>query len=53
MAYHTGSVRSVATLDSGYLMSGSLDTTTKLYVLNNATGKYDFDKELNELILKN
>ena len=29
------------------MMSGSIDTTSKLFVLDNATGLYDFDKELN------
>ena len=27
-------------------MSGSIDRTTKLFMLNNATGIYDFEKEL-------
>jgi hypothetical protein len=46
LAVHQGSVRAVATLDSGYMMSGSIDKTTKLFMLNNKTGKYDFEKEL-------
>jgi hypothetical protein len=46
LAVHTGAVRSLSTLDSGYLLSGSLDSTSKLFMLTNATGKYDFDKEI-------
>ncbi len=46
MAVHSGSVRSVSSLDSGYLLSGSIDKSCKLFILNNATGKYDFDKEI-------
>ena len=45
MFLHQGSVRSLATLDAGYLLSGSLDRTNKLFLLNNATGKYEFDKQ--------
>ena len=37
----------MATLPSGYLLSGSIDTTAKLFVLNNATGLYHYaEKEL-------
>ena len=32
--------------DSGYMLSGSIDTTSKLFMLNNATGIYDFEKEI-------
>jgi hypothetical protein len=46
LAVHQGSVRTVATLDAGYLLSGSIDTSTKLFMLNNANGKYAFDKEI-------
>lgn len=46
LAVHSGSVRAVASLDAGYMMSGSIDTSTKLFMLNNATGKYSFEKEL-------
>ena len=28
------------------MLSGSIDKTTKLFMLNNATGKYEFEKEL-------
>jgi WD40 repeat protein len=42
---HSGAVRSLATLDSGYLLSGSIDKSAKLFVLNNATGKYEFENE--------
>jgi hypothetical protein len=42
---HQGSVRSVASLDSGYMMSGSIDKSTKLFMLSNSTGKYEFEKE--------
>ena len=42
---HSGAVRSLATLDSGYLLSGSIDKSAKLFILNNATGKYDFENE--------
>lgn len=45
MHYHHGAVRCLSTLDSGYLLSGSIDKTTKLFMLNNATGKYEFEKE--------
>ena len=47
MAVHQGAVRSMSTLDSGYLLSGSMDTSSKLFILNNATGRYDFEKEIN------
>jgi len=43
---HQGGVRTLAVLPSGYMLSGSIDTTCKLFILNNSTGKYDFDKEL-------
>lgn len=46
LAVHQGAVRSLSTLDSGYLLSGSIDKSSKLFILNNATGKYDFDKEI-------
>ncbi|CDW75382.1 transducin family protein wd-40 repeat family protein [Stylonychia lemnae] len=46
LGFHQGSVRSLGTLDSGYLLSGSVDTSTKLYMLNNATGRYSFEKEM-------
>ena len=42
---HQGAVRSLACLPSGYLMSGSIDTSNKLFMLNNQ-GHYDFEKEL-------
>jgi WD40 repeat protein len=29
------------------MISGSIDTTSKMFMLNNATGRYDFDKENN------
>mmetsp|Transcript_22163 Transcript_22163/g.21386 ORF Transcript_22163/g.21386 Transcript_22163/m.21386 type:complete len:150 (-) Transcript_22163:39-488(-) len=45
MFFHSGSVRALASLDAGYLLSGSIDKTNKLYILNNATGKYEFEKE--------
>jgi len=28
------------------MLSGSIDKSSKLFILNNATGKYDFDKEI-------
>ncbi|TNV85584.1 hypothetical protein FGO68_gene1924 [Halteria grandinella] len=46
LAVHQGAVRSLSTLDSGYLLSGSIDSTSKLFTLSNLTGKYEFDKEL-------
>ena len=46
LAVHQGAVRSVSTLDSGYMLSGSIDTSSKLFILNNATGIYDFEKEI-------
>lgn len=45
MFLHNGAVRALATLDSGFLLTGSIDRTNKLFSLNNATGKYDFEKE--------
>ena len=47
LAVHQGAVRSISCLDSGYMLSGSIDTTSKMFMLNNATGRYDFDKEVN------
>ena len=46
MAVHQGAVRSLSTLDSGYLLSASIDSTSKLFMLDNLTGKYDFEKEI-------
>mmetsp|Transcript_23414 Transcript_23414/g.17849 ORF Transcript_23414/g.17849 Transcript_23414/m.17849 type:complete len:136 (-) Transcript_23414:1605-2012(-) len=45
MHYHSGSVRALGCLDAGYLLSGSIDTTAKLYLLHNNTGKYEFERE--------
>jgi len=40
---HSASVRSLAQHVKGdFMMSGSIDMTNKLYLLDSATGKYDF-----------
>jgi len=46
LALHSGTVRALGTLNSGFMLTGSIDKSCKLYILNNASGKYDFDKEL-------
>lgn len=42
---HSGSVRSLAILSTGSLVSASLDKSVKMYHLTDH-GHYDFDKEL-------
>ena len=46
LAVHEGAVRSISTLDSGYMLSGSIDSSSKLFILDNASGQYEFDKEI-------
>ncbi len=46
LAVHQGCVRSLGTLETGYLLAGSIDKSSKLFVLNNRSGKYDFEKEM-------
>lgn len=46
LSVHQGAVRSLSSLDSGYLLSASIDGTSKLFTLSNQTGLYDFDKEI-------
>ena len=47
LATHTSSVRTIATHPKGdILMSGSIDMTNKLYLLDNLTGRYDFLREM-------
>jgi WD40 repeat protein len=44
---HSSSVRSLATHAKGdVLMSGSIDMTNKLYLLDNMTGRYEFIREM-------
>lgn len=44
---HSSSVRSLAQHEKGdFLMSGSIDMTNKMYLLDSDTGKYDFQKEM-------
>lgn len=43
---HSGSVRTVATSNKGLLMSGSIDSSCKLFTLDESTGKYEFLQEL-------
>jgi len=47
LACHASSVRSLATHPKGdILMSGSIDMTNKLYLLDNMTGRYEFLREM-------
>ena len=46
LAVHQGAVRTLSSLDSGYMLSGSIDGTSKLFSLSNSTGLYEFDKEI-------
>lgn len=47
LACHASSVRSIATHPKGdILMSGSIDMTNKIYLLDNMTGRYDFMREM-------
>ena len=45
LAVHQGAVRSLACLPTGYMMSGSIDKSNKLFSLN-PMAKYEFEKEL-------
>ena len=47
LACHVSSVRSLATHPQGdILMSGSIDKTNKLYLLDNMTGRYEMIREV-------
>lgn len=47
LACHASSVRSIATHPKGdMLMSGSIDMTNKLYLIDNMTGRYEFIREV-------
>lgn len=47
LACHSSSVRSLGTHPKGdVLMSGSIDMTNKLYLLDNMTGRYEFIREM-------
>lgn len=47
LACHSAAVRTVATHPQGdILMSGSVDYTNKIYMLDNLTGKYEFLREM-------
>ncbi len=41
---HFGWVESLACLENGFLASGSLDTTVKIWDVKNSILKYTFDK---------
>jgi WD40 repeat protein len=47
LSCHSGAVRCLCTLASvDTLVSGSIDTSCKLYSLDKSNGKYSFEKEL-------
>lgn len=47
LGVHSGSVRAVAVNNTGLLLSGSVDQSCKLFIIDNETGKYEFIQELN------
>ena len=46
LSVHTGAVRCLASINEhNFLLSGSIDMTTKLFMMNSDSGKYAFEKE--------